>query len=218
MNQITANSPLYKVLQNGASFHGGSLQWSLPARDVVNNGWSPGDWHEVGIRVEACKSGLHLTTEPARWMAIGATVYLAEIDDAEAFTAPNRIQNDKIAVSKARLVRPLTAEELRGVKIYVAGITQDVHAEGVGFVLGGTIESVLGGTIKSVEGGTIESVRGGTIESVEGGANITTFCGCKPGTVEGKAVWVDRSDQNAPPKIVVGGVQYAPVASARGKD
>ena len=69
---------LYKVLEDGKSVHGGNLTWSLPTPDG-DNGFLPGDWHEVWGQVVICRNGLHLTTNPyGRWMTFNASVYEAE--------------------------------------------------------------------------------------------------------------------------------------------
>lgn len=93
---------LYKVLVDGCSVHGGDLTWSLP------NGAKPGEWHEVEGEIEPCRTGLHLTNDPARWWRDSAEVYLVETAGKLVPVA----HDDKVVASKARLVRRLTWAEL----------------------------------------------------------------------------------------------------------
>lgn len=105
----------FKVLKKGQSFHGGDYKWPLPVRkgDV----WEPGAWVSLGASeyVEFCVKGFHITRSPHLWQAEGATTYLVEVP-AECFgsTATFQAGSDKAVVSKCRLLRPLTAEELLG--------------------------------------------------------------------------------------------------------
>ncbi len=91
--------PLYKVLVDGKSAHGGDLVWSLP-RQRADGTWRPGRWHHVAGEIAVCDNGLHLTMEPVRWLKLGAEVYAAE--GAGASDAAG----DKIAYRRARLTRP----------------------------------------------------------------------------------------------------------------
>lgn len=97
--------PLYKVLKDGRSAHGGDLAWALPApRD--GGGFEPGAWHEVGGELVLCRHGLHLTTDPwGRWMVWGGTVYEAAAEGIEAWDA------DKCVARRARLLRPAPVPE-----------------------------------------------------------------------------------------------------------
>ena len=88
----------YKVLVDGQSVHGGNLTWSLPRQDESGN-WLPGDWHEVKGDIVICENGLHLTTEPHRWMKWGAEIYVAEGDGDQ-----DGGHGDKTAFRRARLL------------------------------------------------------------------------------------------------------------------
>lgn len=97
----------YKVLENGQSFNGGQLKWSLP------KGETPGDWHEVDGELKHCRNGLHLTTapkyrapsKPSRFKAVQC--FLAEYGD-EFLEA----ESDEIVARRVRLVRHVPWEEI----------------------------------------------------------------------------------------------------------
>ena len=92
--------PLYKVLIDGKSCHGGNLEWSLSALQP-DGSYLPGNWHEVEGEISVCNNGLHLTTNPwGVWMKWTATVYEAE-GDGDSDTS-----EDKTAFRRARLLRP----------------------------------------------------------------------------------------------------------------
>jgi len=85
---------LVKVLVEGKSCHGGTMEWSLP------NG-KPGEWMEVAPPLKMCKRGIHLTKEPVKWLKAGCRWYEAEAGEILAWN------EDKALVSRARLVREL---------------------------------------------------------------------------------------------------------------
>jgi len=117
----------YKVLLNGESFHGGNLKWSLPKKNDDSLTYEPGDWMSVAGPVQICVRGLHLTSDPKRWFAHDADVYEVEIGDGER---SDHIDHDeKIAVEKCRLVRPLTRGELRELDIFVVMNDEDVQTD-----------------------------------------------------------------------------------------
>jgi hypothetical protein len=112
----------FKVLRGGESWHGGSHRWSLPTQG--NNGaWTPGDWTPDREPV-LCETGYHLTEDPMCWWGVGEGIvaYLAEYDgptdgpDTEAEDDPT-----KFAVTRARLLRPLSTAELEAKGIYLSG-------------------------------------------------------------------------------------------------
>jgi hypothetical protein len=111
-------SNLYKVLVDGKACHGGTLAWSLPTPDGAG-GFTPGQWHAVSGPIEVCRSGLHLTIDPHRWLQVGGAVYQAE-GRGEAQT-----EDDKTAFAEARLLRP--APEM--VPVWWSGVTAFVREE-----------------------------------------------------------------------------------------
>ncbi len=114
----------YKVLKNGESFHGGSHKWPLPTADA------PGEWVEHSGSLEPCAAGLHVTTEPAAWMDVGATVFLSEID-GEILPCDTA---EKFVCRRVRLVRALTAAELVPLQIFSEG--EHVVSQGKAFAFG----------------------------------------------------------------------------------
>jgi hypothetical protein len=90
---------LYKVLVDGQSCHGGSMQWSLPTK--AGRKWTPGEWMQVGGKLAMCSQGIHLTRKPENWLKVGCEIYHAEADPA-----PELWDGDKCCVSAARLLRP----------------------------------------------------------------------------------------------------------------
>jgi hypothetical protein len=101
---------LYKVLsKDGRSIHGGDLQWSLPTQKP-DGSWEPGDWHQVDGDLVPCHNGLHLTDERGvwrDWIVWGSVVWEAEAG-RERVGALSDGESRKVAVRRARLVRPMT--------------------------------------------------------------------------------------------------------------
>lgn len=106
----------YKVLVRGRSCHGGDIEYSLPTqRD--DGTWEPGEWMpEISGPLELCVNGYHLTSDPARWWQEGAECYVAEWDGEYIGDG-----HDKIVVRRCRLLRPLTADELAALRVFVEG-------------------------------------------------------------------------------------------------
>jgi len=99
----------YKVLKNGKSLKGGSLEWSLPKGD------EPGEWHEAKGVLSLRDNGLHVTKTPAAWWADGAECFEVEWDG-------EKIDGDNMAVvRKCRLVRMLADEDLCKLGIFRGG-------------------------------------------------------------------------------------------------
>lgn len=113
-----------KVLCHGESCHGGTHRWSLPSRGP-DGIWAPGEWTPTilptmtanGHTKSGPPQGWHLTRDPAQWWDTedGAAAYLAEWDGEHA------THGDKIAVSRCRLLRELTHDELATLGIYLSG-------------------------------------------------------------------------------------------------
>lgn len=112
-----------KVLRHGESCHGGTHRWSLPSRGT-DGAWTPGEWTPTVPPTMAEEGhhtvppqGWHLTREPAQWWDTedGTVAYLAEWNGSAVQC------DDKIAVSRCRLLRELTHEELATFGVYLSG-------------------------------------------------------------------------------------------------
>jgi hypothetical protein len=93
-----ATTPLFKVLRDGVSCHGGAMRWPLPER-AADGSWTPGAWVEVRGALVLCENGLHLTSTPCDWYVGGSALYLAEYDGEIIDDGSN-----KVCVRRARLV------------------------------------------------------------------------------------------------------------------
>ena len=91
---------LYKVLVDGHSCHGGSMEWSLPTKNPETRKYRPGAWQHVGGSLFMCSRGLHLTTKPENWLKVGCRIFRAQAD-----AEPTRWDDDKCVVGGARLDR-----------------------------------------------------------------------------------------------------------------
>ena len=107
-----------KTLRDGASWHGGTHKWSLPVSQPDGT-HTAGEW-TPRIAPLICAKGWHLTTQPALWWSHEGNVaaYLAEYDGATSA----REGEDKIAVERCRLLRPLTKAELESCGIFTDGV------------------------------------------------------------------------------------------------
>jgi hypothetical protein len=107
---------LYKVLSDGCSIHGGTLEWSLPTES------GPGDWHEVQGPLVGCANGLHLTDDPSKRWGWGnggdRECYLVETE-GEVQHLPG--WDDEHVARKVRLARRLTWAELADLGVTVDG-------------------------------------------------------------------------------------------------
>jgi hypothetical protein len=92
------DSPLYKVLVDGKSCHGGQLEWSLPKKR--GRGWTPGEWHRYDGKLRICETGIHLTNKPDAWLRPGCEIYRADADGIHEW------EGDKCVARAARLLRP----------------------------------------------------------------------------------------------------------------
>ena len=88
---------LYKILVDGKSCHGGSLEWSLPKK--VKGKWIAGDWHETKGDLKICENGIHLTSERFKWYKWGCTSYEAEAKEIKEW------QDDKCVCQSVRLLK-----------------------------------------------------------------------------------------------------------------
>ena len=89
---------LFKVLdENGASFHSGHGQWSLPQND------KPGDWMPpIEGELVPCQNGYHLCREQNLIQWFGLTIWAVE------YRGERLNCDDKIVVREARLLRQYT--------------------------------------------------------------------------------------------------------------
>jgi hypothetical protein len=101
----------YKVLaEDGAAFHGGT------------GVWREGVWRSVRSDLVPCKRGLHLCREQdlIRWL--GPVIWEAEVHpDATIIEA-----EDKIVVSKARIVRRVDAWDERSARLFAVDCAEAV--------------------------------------------------------------------------------------------
>ena len=129
-NSTTPRAPRavvhYKLLCDGKSHN--DYAWSLPMDDGAG-GWTPGDWQYQDGPLVQCANGLHLTTEPAKRFSRhaldreGSVFYIAEPDGLVLDCG------EEIVASRARLLRPVSAEELLALGLVV----QEVPAPTVPF-------------------------------------------------------------------------------------
>ena len=114
-----------KTLRDGASWHGGEHKWSLPVANADGT-YTAGEWTKR-VAPSICAKGWHLTTQPTLWWSHEGNVaaYLAEYDGATSA----REGEDKIAVERCRLLRPLTKAELESCGI----VTDGTHEANTGF-------------------------------------------------------------------------------------
>ena len=114
-----------KTLRDGASWHGGEHKWSLPVANADGT-YTAGEWTKR-VAPSICAKGWHLTTQPTLWWSHEGNVaaYLAEYDGATSA----REGEDKIAVERCRLLRPLTKAELESCGIFTDG----THEANTGF-------------------------------------------------------------------------------------
>ena len=102
----------YKVLGPGrTACHGGTGTWP-----------EPGGWLEVKGEVIPCRNGLHLTDLDHLIDWLGPEIWEAEVHPAATVIE----HGDKIAVSKARLVRRLDAWDDRTARLFAADCAEHV--------------------------------------------------------------------------------------------
>lgn len=100
---MTETTPLFKILVDGKSAHGGNLTWSLPTQSD-NGVFVPGRWHSVKGELEMCSNGLHVCTWDQawnEWMKIDADIY-----EVETRGKVIRDHNKSVARS-VRLMKPV---------------------------------------------------------------------------------------------------------------
>ena len=162
---IEFGKTLFKVLKDGRSFHGGNLAWSLPTED--GDRWIPGEWHEVSGG-SICGAGvLHVTTEPAKWYAKDAVVFVAECEEKVGE------REDKQGFRKVRLLRPLTTEELERVGIYLVG--EFLHKKGFAIAMGNaTVKAWGNATVTAMDNSQVTAMGNATV-TAWGNATVTAM-------------------------------------------
>ena len=204
---------LFKVLRDGASFHGGDHLWSLPTQQPDGT-WAPGDWAAIeGGAVIACSRGFHLTSKPAEWWANGATAFIAE-GRGDSDLSQMHEDDGKVAYREARLLRPATEEELAAAQVFsrgkhavtagsaIASGSASVRASGSASVRAFDSASVEASGSASVEASGSASVRafgsasvrasGSASVRASGSASVITAWGAPTVTTEEDSVWIDR--------------------------
>ena len=159
---------LYKVLMDGKSFHGGTQAWSLPTQKEHGE-WKPGKWVKCDQPPIPCASGLHLTREPARWWAEGATCYLAEGD------GEGGQRDDKIVFASARLLRPLDPDELASVRIYTLESHNVTVTDGYAIAFGRSTVRAYGNSTVSADGNSTVRAYGNSTVRAYGNSTVSAY-------------------------------------------
>jgi hypothetical protein len=147
----------FKVLVNGASCHGGTMQWSLPRKDESGE-WTPGEWHRVTGALAVCSNGLHLTHTPVNWWLSGAVVYEAEY----ALGEMDSDGDDKIAVRACRLMREVSWDD------------HQVWGEGEHEVRAGLARAYDSATVRAYDSATVEASGSATVRA-SGSATVRAY-------------------------------------------
>jgi len=151
----------YKVLKNGKSLKGGSLEWSLPEDG------KPGEWHEVKGVLSLCDNGLHITKTPIVWWEDGAECFEVE-------WAGDKIGDDnKAVVRKCRLVRMLTDEDLCKLGIFRSG-SHEVKS-GTVAASGSAIVRASDSAVVTAYGSAIVKAYSSAIVKAYGSASVTAY-------------------------------------------
>jgi len=223
--------PWYKVLVGDQSCTAGSMTWSLP-RDG-----QPGEWHEVPAPIERCRTGLHLTQDPAQWWKDGCTVYLAEGEEPDGQPMD---AGSKVAFRRARLIRELTGDELAALWIFTGTRKGEVPAGKHGIALGSSSvvawgssrvvaresSSVVAWGSSRVEARESSSVEARESSSVEGsGSSIVArpapSCGCSQCankstvTAAERCVVVDQTGDAPAVRVAAGELTLAEESKAK---
>ena len=158
-----------KTLRDGASWHGGDHKWSLPVAQPDGT-YAAGEWTPT-VAPSICAKGWHLTTQPALWWSHEGIVaaYLAEYGGATSA----REGEDKIAVERCRLLRPLTKSELESCGIFIDGA--HVVKTGAAYASGSaTVKAYDSATVKAYDSATVEASGSATVEAY-GSATVKAY-------------------------------------------
>ncbi len=183
---------LYKILVQGQSCHGGSLDWSLP------HDGQPGEWHEVQGELVKCRKGIHLTDDPAQWWKPGCTIYPVE---AEGVVGSCEDDADrKVVAHRVRLLRELTQDKLSELHIWsegeheVHGTTAAIACGNASVVAGGNARVVAGDNTRvRAEGNVIVEAGGNASVVARNQATVISWKGQDGIKVMEQAVCIDRS-------------------------
>ena len=158
-----------KTLRDGASWHGGTHKWSLPVSQPDGT-HTAGEW-TPRIAPSICNTGWHLTTQPALWWSHEGNVaaYLAEYDGATSA----RNDEDKIAVERCRLLRPLTKAELESCGIFSDG--EHEAKTGVFYASGSATVRAYGSATVSAYGSATVHASGSATVHAYGSATVHAY-------------------------------------------
>mgnify|MGYP003520310706 CR=1 FL=1 len=185
-----------KTLRDGASWHGGDHKWSLPVAQPDGT-YAAGEWTPT-VAPSICGKGWHLTTQPALWWSHDGNVaaYLAEYDGATSA----REGDDKIAVERCRLLRPLTKSELESCGIFTDGA--HVVKTGTAYAYGSATVYAYGSATVTAYGSATVRASGSAKTHTAGSAVCTAWSGTTLVlTRDGNGVIIDR--RGAAPKTYV---------------
>ena len=162
MTATAAFPPLFKILVDGKSSHGGELTWSLPTQR--DSEWKPGEWHSVEGDIQLCFNGLHVTDKPAGWWKQGATAYFVECDGD--YQSGLDEDESKIAFRRVRLLRPATDNELFALNVFLTG----AHRVEKGFFIASgsaTVQASGSATVRAYGSATVEAYGSATVEAYD---------------------------------------------------
>ena len=185
-----------KTLRDGASWHGGDHKWSLPVAQPDGT-YAAGEWTPT-VAPSICGKGWHLTTQPALWWSHDGNVaaYLAEYDGATSA----REGENKIAVERCRLLRPLTKSELESCGIFTDGA--HVVKTGTAYAYGSATVYAYGSATVTAYGSATVHAYGSAKTHTAGSAVCTAWSGTTLVlTRDGNGVIIDR--RGAAPKTYV---------------
>ena len=92
----------YKILRNGCSCNGGSMEWGLP------KGKRPGKWRHVKGELSPCNRGIHLATQPHQTWFRHLDCQVFEVEPGKRIIPHG---DGKIVTEKARLIREVPPPE-----------------------------------------------------------------------------------------------------------
>ena len=159
--ELTKNQAI-KTLRDGASWHRGAHKWSLPTLQPDGT-YAAGEWTPT-VAPSICEKGWHLTTQPALWWSHEGNVaaYLAEYDGATSA----REGEDKIAVERCRLLRPLTKSELESCGIFIDG--EHVVKTGTAYAYdSATVRAYGSATVRAYGSATVEAYDSATVRAYD---------------------------------------------------